>query len=341
MAKKKKNLSHKRDYKAERALREKKHERSLSKRAKQAVNSNEKPYEDWTIEDVVKVIEKSCKSLKAQWNFDLIKDLPQGFVKHAFLTQTSRHHVGNMLVDFYGVDHVSVYECFAAGNTDSLSKLSEVLKDEEDTQWEVAYGDDPGNLDPDKACEVDRSRKDFEESHGYAPNSVFAFMESHPDRCTFDFNEDGERTVTVPVGRGTSTYTCTISSARDQFLVDFDATAPEREEADAAAELEQDACWHTSGIEIDVRDAVKILVEERDRFQKAYGFPSNSVRAYQDRYPERVERFTLNNTRKLKVFLKNSSFVCREADADITIVRGFDAVHGKVRQRAENLVGTW
>ena len=113
MGKKKKNLSHKRDYKAERDAREKKHERALSKRAKRAANLNEKPYDDWEIEDIVVAIEKSCKSLKAQWNPDLIKDLPQGFVKHAFLTQTSRHHVGNTLVDFYGIDHVSVFECFA------------------------------------------------------------------------------------------------------------------------------------------------------------------------------------------------------------------------------------
>ena len=338
MGKKKKNLDHKRNYKAERAIREKKREQALSRRAKKASESGrERPYNDWNYKDLMSAIEKDCRSLSCRWNRSLIANLPFGFIKHAFLTRTSRHHIGSDLVDFYSIDHVSIYECFGDGNADALSKLSEALHDDEEHQWDVAFGDDPADTEPVSETSKAHLRREFEERCGYAPNSVFAFMEAHPDKCTFDFNDYGERTVTVPVGKGKNTYTCTIASAKEQFLVDFDATAPEQEEKNAELQLENDAKWLTRGIDVDVRDAVKILVEERERYQKAYGFPSNSVLAYQNRFPERVELFVLGNTKKLKVHMKKSSFVCREADADITFVKGFDAVFGKVRARAEKL----
>lgn len=334
----KRNLSHKRDYKSERAAREKaKAKQDLSNRARKAVEqAHERQYDDWDREALITAIKAACKRLHAKWNPSRIEGLPFGFVKHSFLTKTSRHHVGSNLVDFFGIDHVAVFECFGNDAAECLDRLSETLSAEEDTRWEIAYGDDPEDTSPLDADTRDKIRHEFSERTGYAPNSVYAFMEAHPDQCTFDFDSNGERTVTVPV-KGGSPYTCTIATAKENFLVGFDATQPEQEDAQAAAQLDADAAWHTKDIDIDVRDAVQILVEEREWYMKAYGFPSTSVRAYQDRFPDRVETFTVGNTKKLKVKLRNSEFVCREADADITTVRGFDAVHGRVRKRAEAL----
>ena len=332
----KKNLSHKRDYKSERAAREKaKVQQDMSNRARKAAEqARERQYDDWDREALVAAIVADCKRLHAKWVPSRIEKLPFGFVKRAFLVKTSRHHVGGELVDFFGIDHVSVFECFGNNDPECLDMLSETLSVEEGTQWEIAFGDDPEDTSPLDSDTRDAIRKEFTERTGYAPNSVYAFMEAHPEQCTFDFSLDGERTVTVPVKNG-APYTCTIASAKENYLVGFDATQPEQESAQAAAQLDEDAKWHTKDIDIDVRDAVQILIEEREWYLKGHGFPSTSVRAYQDRYPERVESCTVGNTKKLKVKLRNTEFVCREADADITTVRGFDAVHGRVRKRAE------
>ena len=308
-------------------------EATLSIRARHAVKNGEKPENFWSAIDIISGLRESCDKLDLQFNVERLFDslMNQG-LRQRFLRIASKHHVNGDMCDFLSIDDVSVARVFGDYENDVIlrSRVKELKDQRTENHSENLYAMAGNTSSSFNGSKKDQIRAEYQKTHGYASNSVAAFMNEHPDECIYGINESQMKTVSVPAGYG-KRFICPIKDAERKFISGFDAIDDEYEKWYSEYEISDMARWLSDGINIDETKAKEILRSMRAEYEKAHGYPSNSVAAYRHNHPGRVNEFVENGIRKLSVKLNSNTFVCHANREYEARVKGYDALRNDFR----------
>lgn len=306
---------------------------TLSTRARHAIKNGEKPESFWSAIDIISGLRESCEKLDLQFNVERLFDslMNQG-LRQRFLRIASKHHVNGDMHDFLSIDDVSVARVFGDYENDVLlrTRVKDLKDQRNENHSENLYAMAGSTSSNFSGSKKDQMRVEYQRAHGYASNSVAAFMNERPDECIYGVNESRMKTVSVPAGYG-KRFVCPIRDAERKFVSGFDAIDDEYEKWRSEYEIGDMARWLSDGINIDETKAKEILRMMRTEYEKTHGYPSNSVAAYRRDHPGRVNEFVENGVHKLSVKLNSNTFVCHADREREARVKGYDALRNEFR----------
>lgn len=193
---------------------------SMSRRAAEAYEGGEMPRSKWTKKAMVAAIEDACDELDLEYD-PAIEKMKKVELFDTFLYNSSWHHTGKFFneTDFYAIDE------------DALADRFPELSDEQLEEREATRAAERQAIEEERlarAAEENERRnrhREYEEEHGFAPDTVAAFAHEHPECCQERVSRKGNRVLSYIDYLGHE-QGCPIEHIRDTHLYGFDATEP-------------------------------------------------------------------------------------------------------------------
>lgn len=147
---------------------------SMSKRAAQAYDDGEMPKSKWTKVAMVEAVRACCDENGIAYD-PAVERLTKAELSDRFLYRSSWHHTGRFFneTDFYAVDEDAVTAAFRPLTEEELA-AREAEREARMRESLAVYERQQARFDAMEA---------YRREHGFRPDSVAAFMLTHPERC--------------------------------------------------------------------------------------------------------------------------------------------------------------
>lgn len=201
---------------------------TLSNRAQTALNIGlERPTDMWSRNDIRNAVAETCDYLGIRFYDSIMDSLSLDDMRSVFLEKTGIHHMNKESVQFSWINIDAVIHVFSDNVLEVLKSdaYKNILMLRISYKSDIAYGDSPDDEDDDEYVQKrEELRNEYMIQHGYASNSVKAYMEEHSDDVSFGFSDDNKRIVIIRTPAG-GEFKCALDNVEAKFVSGYDATS--------------------------------------------------------------------------------------------------------------------
>jgi len=165
---------------------------SMSNNAVDAYADGEMPKSKWTKKAIVQAIASYCDELDLAYDSQIEK-LKKDELFDRFIECTSWHHTSKYCnaTDFYGVNEDAVREAFPElpeearrmRNAERIARLAA-----QRAAWEAEHAAE---------MELRKREREYLEEHGFASNTVAAYLLAHPENCDVRTSKKGNEVIEI------------------------------------------------------------------------------------------------------------------------------------------------
>lgn len=167
---------------------------SMSKNAVAAYDSGEKPKSKWTKKTMLAAIADYCEEYDLALDLDVSK-LTKAELFERFFEWSSWHHTGKFcnVTDFYQLDErelMTIAHELSATEIAERNEIRRKAKEQEEAENKAYLARIKAENE-----RIARETEAYMQRFGYAPTSVYAFMQAHPEACVVRYGKKNKRQV--------------------------------------------------------------------------------------------------------------------------------------------------